>query len=98
MFIANLILLANTPAPGLALAPLKLLSHCQLPSLLVDWSYRERIPMQYNTSAEMYAGYARRVRSANKCTYRRNMYLFHFFSVLFIFWLAFYKLKQEKYP
>ena len=85
MFIANLILLANTPTPGLALASLRVFYLTA--SCLRCWSTgcTERESMQYNTSAEMYTGYAQRVRSANKCAYRQNVYLFCFFSVLFIF-------------
>ena len=46
------------------------------PSLALLWSTgltEREIPMQYNTSAEVYADNARRVKSA-KCTYRRNRY------------------------
>ena len=50
--------IANTPTPDFMTHHFELKLDCQLPSLLVHWSYRHVLPLQCVTNTEVYAAYS----------------------------------------
>ena len=65
--------IANTPTPDFMTHHFELKPDCQLPSLLVHWSYRHVLPLQCITNTEVYAAkFARKTKSAIKITFKQN--------------------------
>ena len=69
--------IANTPTPDFMTHHFELKPDCQLPSLLVHWSYRQVPPLQCVTNTEVYAAkFARKTKSAIKITFKQNCWTY----------------------